>query len=56
VAHELIRTAVGHIYKQYFDGADVDAIVQWFEMGGNLKLAASDDLGAHPPPSPLMSR
>ena len=42
VAHELIRTAVGHIYKQYFDGADVDAIVQWFEMGGNLKLAASE--------------
>jgi magnesium chelatase subunit I len=38
VARELIRQAVGKVYSQYFDGVNVAAIVQWFELGGTLKL------------------
>ena len=38
VAHELIRAAVGRIYDEYFQGADVARIVQWFDLGGTLKL------------------
>jgi magnesium chelatase subunit I len=38
VARELIRQAVGKVYSQYFEGVNVAAIVQWFELGGTLKL------------------
>ncbi|HLG98253.1 MAG TPA: hypothetical protein VKX49_18200 [Bryobacteraceae bacterium] len=38
VARELIRTAVGKVYSSYFDGVNVSQIVQWFELGGSLKL------------------
>jgi magnesium chelatase subunit I len=38
VARELIRTAVGKVYSNYFDGVNVSQIVQWFELGGSLKL------------------
>jgi len=38
VARELIRAAVGRVYSQYFDGVNVSQIVQWFELGGSLKL------------------
>jgi magnesium chelatase subunit I len=38
VARELIRTAVGKVYSSYFDGVNVAQIVQWFELGGSLKL------------------
>src|SRR5688572_5316023 len=38
VARELIRTAVGKIYDHYFEGANVSNIVQWFDLGGTLKL------------------
>ncbi len=38
VARELIRTATGRIYNQYFDGVNMAAIVQWFDLGGTLKL------------------
>ncbi len=38
VARELIRLAVGKVYTSYFDGANVSQIVQWFELGGSLKL------------------
>src|SRR5271155_271554 len=38
VARELIRTAVGKVYTHYFDGANVAQIVQWFDLGGSLKL------------------
>jgi magnesium chelatase subunit I len=38
VARELIRAAVGKIYSNYFDGVNVSQIVQWFELGGSLKL------------------
>jgi magnesium chelatase subunit I len=38
VARELIRLAVGKVYDRYFEGANVAQIVQWFDLGGSLKL------------------
>jgi magnesium chelatase subunit I len=38
VARELIRLAVGKVYDKYFEGANVSQIVQWFDLGGTLKL------------------
>jgi magnesium chelatase subunit I len=38
VARELIRTAVGKVYDRFFEGANVSQIVQWFDLGGSLKL------------------
>lgn len=41
VARELIRAAVGKVYTSYFDGVNVAPIIQWFELGGSLKLDES---------------
>ena len=38
VARELIRSAVGQVYSQIFGEEKMTPIVQWFEIGGNLKL------------------
>ncbi len=38
VAREIIRAAVGKVYDHYFDGANVSQIIQWFDLGGSLKL------------------
>jgi len=46
VARELIRMAVGKVYTGYFDGVNVSQIVQWFELGGSLKLDESLDSSA----------
>jgi magnesium chelatase subunit I len=43
VARELIRSAVGKIYNEYFEGVNVAAIVQWFDLGGALKLGETVD-------------
>jgi magnesium chelatase subunit I len=43
VARELIRMAVGKIYNQYFEGANMAQIIQWFDLGGTLKLDDSVD-------------
>jgi len=43
VARELIRMAVGKIYSNYFEGVNVSQIVQWFELGGSLKLDENVD-------------
>jgi len=43
VARELIRTAVGKVYDKYFEGANVSQIVQWFDLGGTLKLEETMD-------------
>jgi len=43
VARELIRMAVGKIYSNYFEGVNVSQIVQWFELGGSLKLDETMD-------------
>jgi magnesium chelatase subunit I len=41
VARELIRVAVGKIYNKYFEGVNVANIIQWFDLGGTLKLDES---------------
>ena len=38
VARELIRLAVGKVFTSYFEGENLANIVQWFELGGTLKL------------------
>jgi magnesium chelatase subunit I len=38
VARELIRLAVGKVFTAYFDGENLSQVVQWFELGGSLKL------------------
>jgi len=43
IARELIKTAVGKVYTNYFEGVNVAQIVQWFELGGSLKLDESVD-------------
>jgi magnesium chelatase subunit I len=37
VAREIIRQATARIFKKYFDDVPMHPIVQWFELGGNLK-------------------
>jgi len=41
VARELVRASVGRVYSRLLDGVNVTGIVQWFELGGSLKLDAS---------------
>ena len=43
VARELIRTAVGKVYSHHFDGANVSNIIQWFDLGGSLRLDETID-------------
>jgi magnesium chelatase subunit I len=38
VARELIRNAVGRVFNSYFDGINLRQVVQWFELGGSLRL------------------
>jgi len=41
VARELIRLAVGKVYTSHMEGESMSSIVQWFELGGSLKLDES---------------
>ena len=41
VARELIRTAVGKTWDRYYDGVNLAGIVQWFDLGGSVKLEDS---------------
>lgn len=38
VGRELIRQAVAKTYTKYFDSVNVNQIIQWFDLGGTLKL------------------
>jgi magnesium chelatase subunit I len=38
VAREIIRSAVGKVFSSYFDNVNLRQIVQWFEIGGSLRL------------------
>jgi magnesium chelatase subunit I len=38
VAREIIRVAVGKVFDRYFEGVNVNSIVQWFDLGGALEL------------------
>jgi len=50
VGRELIRSAVAKTYDEYFSGANMQQIVQWFDLGGEIQLAdtaaAADTLKA----------
>src|ERR1700735_4958933 len=39
VSRELIRTAVAKVYNRYFEGVNMQPVVQWFDIGGTLKLS-----------------
>jgi magnesium chelatase subunit I len=41
VARELIRLAVGKVFTNYFEGENLSTVIQWFELGGTLKLDES---------------
>ena len=41
IARELIRAAVGKTFGKYFPNVNFQAVVQWFEIGGELKVAAN---------------
>ncbi|MBS1858635.1 MAG: magnesium chelatase [Acidobacteria bacterium] len=43
VARELIRMSVARVYNEYFEGVNVGHIVQWFDLGGSLKLEETLD-------------
>jgi magnesium chelatase subunit I len=38
VARELIRNAVGKVFSSYFEGVNLRQVVQWFELGGSMRL------------------
>jgi magnesium chelatase subunit I len=37
---------VGRVYSLYFEGANVANIIQWFDLGGSLKLDENVDSAA----------
>jgi magnesium chelatase subunit I len=39
IARELIRTAVGRVFSKHFADVNFQPVIQWFELGGELKLA-----------------
>ncbi len=41
IARELIRSAVGKVFTKYLEGANLQPVVQWFELGGELKVPES---------------
>ena len=44
VSRELIRTAVAKAYDTYLHGVNMNQVVQWFDLGGEIQL--SDNAGA----------
>jgi len=41
IARELIRAAVGKTFTKYFTNVNFQPVVQWFEIGGELKVQAN---------------
>jgi len=44
VGRELIRQAIAKTYDQYFSGANMQQVIQWFDLGGEIQVA--DGAGA----------
>ena len=44
VGRELIRTAIAKTYDQYFAGVNLQQVIQWFDLGGEIQL--TDGAGA----------
>ena len=45
VSRELIRTAIAKAFETHFHGSNMNQIVQWFDLGGEIQLA--DSAGAN---------
>ena len=41
VGRELIRAAIARTYDDYFNGVNMQQVVQWFDLGGEIQLADS---------------
>src|SRR5437588_2723493 len=41
VSRELIRAAIAKTFDDYFSGVDMRQIVQWFDLGGEIKVTES---------------
>jgi magnesium chelatase subunit I len=41
IARELIRGAVGKVFTKHLEGANLQPVIQWFELGGDLKVPES---------------
>ncbi|MFB3814128.1 MAG: magnesium chelatase [Terriglobales bacterium] len=41
VVREIIRMAVAKVFDQYFEGVDMRQVVQWFDLGGEVRLPDS---------------
>src|SRR6476660_4301976 len=41
VGRELIRQAIAKTYDQYFTGANMQQVIQWFDLGGEMQVADS---------------
>src|ERR1700690_290842 len=41
IARELIRAAVGKTFTRYYTNVNFQPVIQWFEIGGELKVAAN---------------
>jgi magnesium chelatase subunit I len=39
VGRELIRGAIAKTYDQYFSGVNMQQVIQWFDLGGEIQLA-----------------
>ena len=39
IARELIRTAIGRVFTKHFSDVNFQPVIQWFELGGELKFA-----------------
>jgi magnesium chelatase subunit I len=39
VSRELIRLAISKTYDQYFNGANMQQVIQWFDLGGEIQVA-----------------
>jgi magnesium chelatase subunit I len=39
VGRELIRVAIAKTYDQYFQGANMQQVIQWFDLGGEIQVA-----------------
>ena len=44
VGRELIRTAIARTYDEYFSGVNMQQVVQWFDLGGEIQV--TDSAGA----------
>jgi magnesium chelatase subunit I len=45
IARDLIRQAVQMVFRQYYPTTDFKSVIDWFEMGGQLKLSDIDSTG-----------